>query len=168
MPQHEKPLKPAMSIILATADGYETIRTTVRHLQAQTVRDRLELVIVAPSAERLGLDPCDVEGFESVRTVEVGPLRSIGSANASGIRAARAAIVALAEDHAYPTPGWAEAHMTAHASGWAAVGSVIRNPNHPRSTVAWADALMGFGEYPGAHRIARRGTDPGQQQQLQA
>ena len=42
---------PQMSVVIVTPDSYETIRKTVEHLRAQTVKDRLEIVIVAPSAE---------------------------------------------------------------------------------------------------------------------
>jgi hypothetical protein len=132
---------------LATPDTYATIRETVRHLLQQTVRDRIELVLVAPSAAALAVPQGALEGFRWWRVVEAGPIGSIGSANAKGIREATAPIVALAEDHAFPVPGWAEALIAAHRQPWAAVGSVIRNPNDPDSVVAWADCLIGFGEY---------------------
>ncbi|HEX5708076.1 MAG TPA: hypothetical protein VFX96_12315 [Pyrinomonadaceae bacterium] len=38
-----------MSVLIVTPDDYRTIRKTVRHLGAQTARERLEVVIVAPS-----------------------------------------------------------------------------------------------------------------------
>ncbi len=139
--------EPALSVILTTPDSYNTVRATVNYLRAQTVAERLELVLVAPSRSSLGVDPSDLAGFCRWRIVEVGRVRSIGSANAQGIREATAPIVALAEDHAFPVPGWAEALITAHRGPWAAVGSVIRNPNNPRSVIAWADCLIGFGEY---------------------
>ncbi len=41
---------PAMSVIVVTPDCYETVRKTVRHLKAQNVKGRLEIVFVAPSA----------------------------------------------------------------------------------------------------------------------
>jgi hypothetical protein len=136
-----------MSVILATPDCYETIRKTIRHLQTQTVKDQLEIIITAPDVSVLNLDESELVGFCRVRVVEVGTITSIGSANAKGIREASAPIVALAEDHAFPAPGWAEALIAAHRQPWAAVGSVIRNPNRPQSIVAWADVLIGFGEY---------------------
>jgi len=150
--------EPVMSIVLATPDNYETIRKTVKHLRTQTVRRQLELIIVAPSTSLLGLDQSDMNEFCRVRVVEVGQITSIGSANAKGIRRASAPIVALAEDHAYPAPGWAEALIAAHRHPWAAVGSAIRNPNDPQSTVAWADVLIGFGEYlaPVESRVVER------------
>jgi len=39
---------PLLSVILPTCDDYSTIRLTVRALGRQTIRDRIELVIVAP------------------------------------------------------------------------------------------------------------------------
>ncbi len=139
--------EPVMSVIITTPDCYETIRKTIRHLRTQTVRHQLEIVIVAPSAAALLLDESELKEFCRVRVVEIGRVTSIGSANAKGIRHARAPIVALAEDHAFPAPKWAEALIEAHRHPWAAVGAVIRHPNDPRNVIAWADVLIGFGEY---------------------
>lgn len=144
---------PAMSIILATPDSYETIRKTIKHLRRQTVKHQLELIIVAPSCSSLHADESELGDFLQVRIVEVGTMTSIGSANAKGIRQACAPIVALAEDHAFPATDWAEALITAHQHPWAAVGPVIRNPNNPKNVIAWADVLIGFGEY-----LAPRGS----------
>jgi hypothetical protein len=41
-------LRPLLSVILPTCDDYSTIRRTVRALNRQTIRERIELVIVAP------------------------------------------------------------------------------------------------------------------------
>jgi hypothetical protein len=150
--------EPVMSVVLATPDCYETIRKTIRHLRTQTVKHQLEIIIVAPSASLLHLNESELREFCQVRVVEVGPVTSIGSANAKGIRQARAPIVALAEDHAFPAPGWAEALIDAHRHPWAAVGAVIRNPNDPKNVIAWADVLIGFGEYlaPGESGVVER------------
>jgi hypothetical protein len=138
---------PTMSVILTTPDRYDTIRKTIRHLRKQTVTGELELIIVAPDAGTLDADQRDLGGFFRVRVVQAGPIASIGSANAKGIRAAAAPLVALAEDHAFPAPDWAEALIRAHRDPWAAVSPVIRNANRPRSRIAWADFLIGFGEW---------------------
>ena len=58
MSQHHVPQSsPALSVVLAGPGPYETICKTVQHLRAQTARDRMELVIVTPSAQRLHFDP---------------------------------------------------------------------------------------------------------------
>ena len=150
--------EPVMSVVLATPDCYETIQKTIRHLRTQTVKRQLEIIIVAPSASSLHLNESELREFCRVRIVEVGRVTSIGSANAKGIRQARAPIVALAEDHAFPAPGWAEALIAAHRHPWAAVGAVIRHPNDPKNIIAWADVLIGFGEFlaPGESGVVER------------
>src|SRR6266542_1885378 len=100
---------PEMSVVIVTPDRYETIRKTVEHLRAQTVKDRLELVIVAPSAAQLALDDSALNDFFQFRVVEVGEISSIARAHAAGIRQASAPVVVLSEDHSFPEPGWAEA-----------------------------------------------------------
>lgn len=54
---------PDLSAILVTADFFEPIRKTVRSLARQTVRDRLELLIVCPSEASLGLVEAEVLDF---------------------------------------------------------------------------------------------------------
>ena len=139
--------EPAMSVILATPDCYETIRKTMRHLRSQTVRDQLEIIIVAPAASAIKLDESELTEFCRVRLVEVEAVTTIGSANATGVRHASAPLVALAEDHAFPAPGWAEALIAAHRQPWAVVSPVIRNANNPKNVMGWADFLIGFGEW---------------------
>lgn len=140
-------VKPALSVILVIPDRFEAVRKTIRYLQKQTVKHLLELVLVVSSADLLNENQSELSEFCRFLIVESGPITSIGSANAKGIRQATSPIVALAEDHAFPAPGWAEALISAHRQPWAAVGPVIRNPNDPQNIVAWADCLIGFGEY---------------------
>jgi len=120
---------PEMSVVVITPDRYETVRKTVRHWKAQSVRGRLEIVLVAPSAVELGLDKSEMQDFLQFRVIEVGPINSTAKARAIGVRHASAPVVALSEDHAYPAPGWAEAIIIAHKDGWATVGPVMANAN---------------------------------------
>src|SRR5215207_532265 len=55
--------EPEMSVLILTPGGFELIRETVRHLSAQTARERLELVVVAPSREALGHFEPEASGF---------------------------------------------------------------------------------------------------------
>ena len=114
---------PDLSVILITPDSYNTIRKTIRCLRMQDVKDRLEIVIVTPSEEDLYPNLQELEDFHHYTVVEIGKINSIGSAYAAGIRQAKAHLIALAEDHSYPMPGWASALITAHQQPWAAVGS---------------------------------------------
>jgi glycosyltransferase involved in cell wall biosynthesis len=137
---------PEMSVVIVTPDCYETIRKTVEHVRTQTVKGRLELVIVAPSTERLALNGLDLNDFFQFRVVEVGESKSIAHALAAGIRQASAPVVVLAEDHSFPERGWAEALIERHRQPWAVVGPVVRNAN-PESLLSWADFLLGYGTW---------------------
>jgi hypothetical protein len=132
---------PDMSIVVLTPDTYETIRKVMQHLRAQTVRDRLEIIIVTPSADNLGPDESELEGFFQVRNVEVGEISSTARSRAAGIRQAAAPVVALSEDHSLPEPGWAEALIRAHEQPWAAVGPYVLNAN-PENVISIATDLM--------------------------
>ncbi len=134
---------PELSVILATPDRYETVRETVKHLERQTARDRLEVVFVAPPGGALGVP---ASGGLRFRIVEVADVTSLGAAYAAGVREASAPIVVLAEDHSYPSPGWAEALIEAHRQPWVAVGPVVSNGN-PESPVAWADFMIGYSRW---------------------
>jgi GT2 family glycosyltransferase len=135
-----------LSVILATPDRYQTIRKTVSHLRAQTACSQLELVIVAPSKQSLDFYEEDVIGFAAYQIVEIGKFHSIGKANAAGIHQATGSIIALAEDHCFPDPQWAEHLIAAHQGPWAAVGPGVRNAN-PNTPVSWADLFIGYGPW---------------------
>lgn len=132
-----------MSAIIATPDTFGTIRKTIGCLRAQSARDRMEVVIVAPDSRRAGIPDAEMSVFSAWQLVETGRIMSVSEANAAGIRAARAPVVALCEDHAFPDTGWAEALLEAHRGAWAAVGPVIRNAN-PDTLVSWADLLVAY------------------------
>lgn len=137
---------PELSVIVLTPDTYQTIRKTIRRLRAQNMKDRIEIVIVAPSAESLGLETSDVEEFCRVRIVEIGVMTSTAKARVAGIRGAGAPVVAFVEDHSFPAHGWAEALIQAHRQPWAAVGPVMANAN-PDSLVSWANLIIEYGEW---------------------
>ena len=138
---------PAMSVILATPGDFATIEATVHHLRRQSIAHRLELVVVAGTPEAISVDPRRFAGFWGHQVVAAGPVVSVGPANAAGVRAARGAVVALAEDHCFPDPEWAEALVERHARGdVAVVGPVFRNAN-PETLVSWCDFVIGYGRW---------------------
>jgi len=137
---------PLLSVILATPAGYRTIRKTVSHLRSQTAISSLELVIVAPSQSLPDLEVDQLNDFACYQVVEIQKFQSIGQANAAGIRRATASIIALAEDHCFPDPEWAERLIAAHQGPWAAVGPGVRNAN-PNTAVSWADLFIGYGPW---------------------
>ncbi len=145
--EREKPLatsSPEMSVVIVTPDSYEVIRKTIRHLRKQTVRERLEIVIVAPSRAELQLMDSDLQGFHSYKIVEVGQIRILSNAKAAAIPETSAPVVAFAEDHCFPECDWAEALIKAHSYGHAAVGPIMRNAN-PTTALSWAGLFLHYG-----------------------
>lgn len=135
-----------LSVVIVTPDCYETIRKTIRYLRAQTVRDRMELVIVAPSIEKMDPDNAELQDFLQVRVVEIGEITSSAAARVAGIHQASAPVVAFAEEHSYPDPGWADALIEAHRQPWAAVGPAMANAN-PATLISWANLFLSFGPW---------------------
>ncbi|GEM_PF-2622825 len=148
---------PALSVILTTRGDFDVVRATVRHLAAQTIAGRIELIIVAGSRAQLRPDEATLRGLGRWQIVEAGAVRSVGHGNALGIRAAGASVVALAEDHAFPAPDWAEALLRAHAQPCVAVGPAIYCGN-PVNQVSWADLLIGYGPWLAPLKKRRRGS----------
>lgn len=136
---------PALSVILPTSDDFSTIRQTVRALSRQTIADKLELVIVAPT-DNIDVPANAVSMFARTKVVNGGKLRTSNVSRCAGIRAASARFVALSEDHSFPEPDWAEALLAAHADGYAVVGPVIANAN-PKSTISWANLVLEYGPW---------------------
>jgi len=136
----------ALAVVLVAPSGYAKLRRTVRHLRAQTARDRVELVVVVSSSGDVRIDEEDAAAFARVRVVESGPARSWVEATAAGVRGASAPLVALCEDHVYPDPGWVAAVIAAHRGAWGAVGPVIGNAN-PATAVSWANLLIAYGHW---------------------
>ena len=62
---------PEISVVIVTPDNFETIRITIDCLRKQTAKDRMEVVIVAPSAERLNLNNSVLNDFPRIMVVEV-------------------------------------------------------------------------------------------------
>lgn len=142
MPKHERP---AISVIVITRRGAEHIRTTLRALAAQSIRDRVELIVVATPSPRVDVGELDALGFMRVRLLEVPAIDTTGEALAEATRVASADVVAYAEEHGYPLPTWAEARVAAHRAGWTAVGARVINAN-PGSVVSHAALLSSFAD----------------------
>ena len=130
-----------LSVILAT-DRFDTIRDVVRHLNAQTARERLELVVVTPSAFEV-----EETGFGGVRVVESdAEAIDVASLRAAGVNAASAPAVLLAETHSFPAPDSLERLIERHRDSWVAVGQAICNGN-PETMRSWTNLFLDYGPW---------------------
>lgn len=134
---------PAISIVVVT-DHFATIRRVVEHVRRQTIRDRVELVIVAPSRAALELDEGAVDGLR-VTVVEVGSIMPMPPSRAAGVRAATAPIIFLGETHSYPAPDFCEVVVASSgAVPWDVLVPGLDNAN-PGDPHSWSSYLADYG-----------------------
>ncbi|MDX1380640.1 MAG: hypothetical protein R3233_05940 [Xanthomonadales bacterium] len=124
-----------MTVIMATPERGATLRRPLRFLGQQTLRERIELILIGPRSESFDdLEPALLAGFAACQILAVGTIDEVERAFAPGIQAASAPVVALLENHVYPNPEWANAVVRAHAGPWQVVGCVISNANTATAT----------------------------------
>ena len=136
-----------LALILVT-DSFASIRDVVRYLRRQTLRHRLELVIVTGASAELERSD-DLSAFGAVEVVAVGAaeLAAVHPARLAGIRAAHAPIVVFGETHCFPEPDYCAALLAAFRDGpWAAVGPGMLNAN-PESAIGWSGLLLDYGAW---------------------
>jgi hypothetical protein len=139
--------RPRLSAVLGAPFGIDTVRLTLEHLARQSIAREMELILVA------GGEPGDVElptctdAIGECRVIDAGPARAAGAVNAIGVRAARAPLVVLCEDHCFPDSGWAAALVAAFdAPDVVAAAPVVANAN-PGTAVSRADFMIGYGPW---------------------
>ncbi len=135
---------PDLSVVLVAGAQRVRAQRVLDALAAQTVRDRLEVVVVdivegAPA--RLAVAP-------SLRhTYVVRPdITRWGTARAEGVRLATGPVVGFIEDHCFPRPDWAEILIEAYRGPWDVVGYAFTNAN-PQSYVSRASLLARYGQF---------------------
>jgi len=131
-----------LSVVTVTPDGLEALDRILAALRAQEVSDRIEVVVVAP--RELPEDAERLRGFGATRRVAIGQIPSLGRAIAAGVRAATCPVVAYAEEHSYPEPGWAATLIERHRGPWTGVAWSLENAN-PACLTSWAHLLGNFG-----------------------
>ncbi|HEV2046190.1 MAG TPA: glycosyltransferase, partial [Chthoniobacterales bacterium] len=137
---------PDLSVILPT-DTYETIQPVLEKLRQQTVAHRIEVILVAPSAEAVAKASAHEADFAALRIVESATLSPLAVPRAAGMRAAAAPLIFVGETHSYLHPDAAEKLMDAAASGpWAVVTPGFENAN-PATVLSWASFLGAYGRW---------------------
>lgn len=137
--------RPALSVVLAT-DGYETIRPVLERLRAQTIRDRLEIVVVASEPRAIEGRAAELADFAHVLVVEVAAGTPLARARAVGIRSAAASRIFIGETHSYPHPGMASALLEAHEQGWDVAVPAFGNAN-PEGFPSWIGFIADYGPW---------------------
>jgi hypothetical protein len=149
--------EPKLSVILAS-DTYATIRRVIQCLRRQTVRDQIELVLVAPPG---AVDEALAYGdeFAGIRIVE-DPVADLAPARAAGVRAASAEWVFIGETHSYPQPELAECLIRSISDSWSVITPAVGNAN-PDSVWSWAGCLSDYGVWAEGRPVGELSTFPG-------
>lgn len=135
-----------LSVVIASVNGWSMLGPTLRALDAQPERDRIEVIVVdvvgGETRKQLLTHRPRVEVVEADRAGTTIPgLRFLGVERAGGD------LVAILEDHGEVGPGWAEAMFDAHRSPWGAVGGVVENGRD--GLVNWAAFFCEYAAYMG-------------------
>ena len=138
---------PAMTVVTVSALGNRSIRRTIRALAAQTIADRLEVILVAPDESvRSHLDRLP-EAFGSFRIVAAGTIDNVDMAAAGVMPEARGPIIGSIEDHAFPDADWAETVLRGYVDEEVvAVGSAVLNAN-PGPGLSWSNILLAYSQW---------------------
>src|SRR5216684_2696057 len=113
---------PALSVVIASVNGYRYIAQCLRSLTGQRGPERAEIIVVE--------DP-----------------RSIPALRAIGIRKAKGDIVVTTEDHCVFEPGWYDRIIEAHGTtSHAAIGGAVENGSRDR-LVDWAAYICEYGKF---------------------
>lgn len=137
---------PALSTVLVTPTGPRFLRRTVQAMAAQSVADRIELLIAAPSTDVTEIEPL-LDAFHSVKLQTVGAIDNVDFAVGRALPHATAPVIASIEDHAFPDADWAENLLSAYEGTDAvAVGSAVLNAN-PQSGLSWTNILLAYSQW---------------------
>lgn len=141
-------IDPSVSAVVCTYDRYETLAAAIRSIEAQTLaRDRFEIVVVdnSPDQARAARMAENYRAEPRLRYV-LQPEPGAANARNTGARAARAAIVAFADDDVIVDPGWLQAILDAFAAfpGAGVVGGRVRLRFDGGRPVWLPDALLNY------------------------
>ena len=137
---------PALSIIIASVNGWDVLSPTLDALDAQPERDRMEIVVVDIVGEETRQMLHDRQ--PAVVLVEADDLDrpSIPALRFRGVKRSTGDIVAILEDHGTVEPTWARALLEAHRdASVGAIGGAVENGRD--GLVNWAAFFTEYTPY---------------------
>jgi hypothetical protein len=136
---------PALSVVIASVNGYRYIAQCLSALECQHLRQDAEVIVVEISgddtARRLG------EEYPWATVIPLLTPRPIPELRSIGIRRAKAEIVVTTEDHCVFDAHWYERILQAHqAHPHPAIGGAVENGSRQR-LVDWAAYICEYGKF---------------------
>jgi hypothetical protein len=147
---------PALSVVIASVNGWHVLGPTLDALDALPERGMMEVIVV----EALGGATRERLKARRPAVVLVGSeRRPIPRLRYQGVLRARGRVVAILEDHARVAPGWAAALLREHRRPWGAVGGPVENGLG--GIVNWAAYFCEYAPYMGPLSEGETGDLPG-------
>ena len=141
------PATPALSVVIASVNGWDVLGPTLSALDAQPERLLMEVIVV----DRVGGETREYikKHAPSVLLIEADTSTptTIPGLRYQGVIVSTGALVAIVEDHGEVSPGWAAALIEAHQGPWGAVGGAVENGRE--GLVNWAAFLCEYTPYMG-------------------
>jgi hypothetical protein len=136
---------PALSVVVASVNGWELLGPTLRALDDQPGRSTMEVIVV----EAVGGETrrALLEHRPRVEVIAVDAKRTIPALRHLGVSRAKGDLVAILEDHGEVAPDWANTLIEAHRGPWGAVGGVVENGRE--GLVNWAAFFCEYAAYMG-------------------
>lgn len=136
---------PSLSVVIASVNGWSVLGPTLRALDEQPERDRMEVIVVdavgGATRERLR------DHEPPVTLIAADDRPAIPRLRYRGVQAARGPIVAILEDHGAVAHDWAGAVLEALDGPWGAVGGVVENGQ--AGLLNWAAYFCEYTSYMG-------------------
>jgi glycosyltransferase involved in cell wall biosynthesis len=118
-----------LAVVICSLNGEAGVHRCLDALFRQTIRHRLEVIVVDDGSTDRTSDVARAHGAIVVRH----PVnRGLAAARNSGVRAASAPIVAFLDDDCEPEPAWAQQLMAGYGEGVTGVGGAVL-PKAPAS-----------------------------------
>ncbi len=144
MEQARSSVPPRLSLVIASRGDVNSLIACVRSFADQADADALEIVVAHAGADD---DAARVRAAcPSTRLLHFTEAKSIPELRAAGIKAARAAVVAMTEDHCLAGEDWVSRVLRAHEQPHAAIGGPVENAATDR-IVDWAVYFCEYGRY---------------------
>ena len=137
--------KPALSVVIASVNGYRYIAECLESLAKQQARERAEVIVVEGSgddtAQRLYAE------YPWATVIPLSPPRPIPELRSIGMHRARADIIVTTKDHCLFDENWYEHILEAHRTHpHPAIGGAVENHSRVR-LVDWAAYICEYGKF---------------------
>ena len=116
--------EPELSVVVASVNGWDVLEPTLRALDAQPERDRMEVIVVEA---RGGAVRQRLRSWRPAVVLIESERQSIPRLRYRGVCRARGKVVAILEDHGRVASDWAATVLNAHRGPWGAVGGAVEN-----------------------------------------